>query len=65
MEKAEIKLYKKLVMANSKKVIKKAFLDAKKGKIINEEDISIAIAKTIADAEEEAIIFNDELQRGF
>ena len=52
-------------MANSKKVIKKAFLDAKKGKIINEEDISIAIAKTIADAEEEAIIFNDELQRGF
>ena len=34
-EKAEIKLYKKLVMANPKKVVKKAFLDAKKGKVIS------------------------------
>ncbi|MBQ4521817.1 MAG: SDR family NAD(P)-dependent oxidoreductase [Lachnospiraceae bacterium] len=34
-EKAEIKLYKKLVMANPKKVVKKAFLDAKKGKTVS------------------------------
>lgn len=34
-ENAEIKLYKKLVMANSRKVVKKAFLDAKKGKNVS------------------------------
>ena len=34
-EKAEIKLYKKLVMANPKKVIKKAFLDAKNNKVVS------------------------------
>ena len=34
-EKSEIKIYKKLVMANPKKVVKKAFTDAKRGKEIS------------------------------